>query len=240
MSALLRRWADDLFLHGHDLTHWITDYVDIEESMAVGSMAQEELAHGATLLEFAGDNHEQRDWRVYRRAVEEWTPSEPVAHRVRDWPVAVARALLLTEATLTIVDHLAQSTEPRFASALEVIRSEQELHARHWHRWVKILHGEPTTADELRGALDDQAQRSADFFGASPDGDDSDGLRELHGEWRRRVARALKDVGITDVELPGEPRPRRTRGPDDDLAEILAGLRAVRTANPDWNYEIHP
>ena len=63
MTALLRRWADDLFLHGHDLTRWITDYVDIEESMAVGSMSQEELAHGATLLEFAGDDpdHQERE-----------------------------------------------------------------------------------------------------------------------------------------------------------------------------------
>ena len=239
MSALLRRWADDLFLHGHDLTHWITDYVDIEESMAIGSMAQEELAHGATLLEFAGDDHERRDWLLYRRPVEEWTPSESVAHRVRDWPVAVARALLLTEATLTVVDHLADGEQGPFASALHVVRAEQELHARHWRRWVKILHGEPTTTDELRSAFDEQVQRSADLFGSLPD-DDGEVLGELHEEWRRRVGGVLEEAQVTDVDLPERARPRRRPGPDDDLAEILVGLRAVRTANPDWNYEIHP
>lgn len=240
MTALLHRWADDLFLHGHDLTCWITDYVDIEESMAVGSMAQEELAHGATLLEFAGDDPEERDWRLYRRPVEEWTPSEPVAHPVRDWPVAVARALLVTEATLTVVDHLAEGADPPFASALQVVRAEQELHARHWRRWVKILHGDPSTVDELRRAFAEQAEGSADFFGAIPDSDDDEVLGELHDEWRRRVAKALEESGVTDVDLPETPRPRRGRGPDDDLAEILSGLRAVRTANPDWNYEVHP
>lgn len=240
MTALLHRWADDLFLHGHDLTRWITDYVDIEESMAVGSMAQEELAHAATLLEFAGDGPDQRDWRLFRRPVAEWAPAEPFAHTVRDWPVAVARAVLFTAATLTLVDHLAQGTQGPFASALKVVRAEQELHARHWRRWVGVLHGETATTDELRRALDEQLQQSADLFGAMPGSGTSEELVELHDEWRRRVAETLEKCHVTDAELPEKPRARSSRGPGDDLAEILTGLRAVRTANPDWNYEVHP
>ena len=82
MNALLPRFADDLFLHGHDLTGWITDYVDIEESMAIGSMAQEELAHAATLLEFAGDDPVQRDWRLFVRPVDAWAPAALVTRSV--------------------------------------------------------------------------------------------------------------------------------------------------------------
>ena len=37
-SGMVLAFADDLFLHGHHLPRWVTDYVDIEESLAVGSI----------------------------------------------------------------------------------------------------------------------------------------------------------------------------------------------------------
>ena len=154
----------------------------------------------------------------------------------------MARAALLTQGTLTVIDHLAQdSTIASDSAALDVIRAEQSLHARHWQRWVSILHGAASTTAEFRQGLEEQVERSADLFGATPDGDDSDGdLMELHREWRRRVTQLMDDLQIPPVELPDSPAPRRSPDADGELATILAGLRDVRTAHPEWNYEVHP
>ena len=49
-SSLVLAWCDDLSLQSHQLSKWITDYFDLEESLAVGSIAQELLAHSAALM----------------------------------------------------------------------------------------------------------------------------------------------------------------------------------------------
>ena len=85
-TPLVESWAEDLFLHGHDLARWITDYVDLEESLAVGSMSQEDLAHAATLWAGLGHDSEWRDEKVYRSDPSSWRPSRLCTSRLLEWP----------------------------------------------------------------------------------------------------------------------------------------------------------
>lgn len=238
MTQLLGLWADDLFLHGHDLTRWITDYIDLEESLAVGSMAQEDLAHAAALFAMIGLDATDRDRRIYQRPVDEWHPSTLIAARAVDWPDAVARAFLFSEAVASVVAHLTGSDDEPTARTAQVIQAEQDLHVRHWHRWVKILSRDPMTAKEFRAALEARAAMASDLFGTAAQAAGELPLDTIHDQWRRRVQAALLALGTDEVALP-TTAPRRPAPKNGELAEVLAGIRQIRTSHPDRRYAIY-
>jgi 1,2-phenylacetyl-CoA epoxidase catalytic subunit len=237
-------WSDDLVLHGHGLARWITDYVDFEESLAVGSMAQEDLAHAAALMSAAGCSAEDRDWRIYERPLEAWAPSALLAGPARTWPDTVAQAVLLAEAAAVVVERLTRLGDEVVARTAAVMRGEQELHVRHWHRWVRVLARDRKTGDEFLAALRERAEQCGDLFGdppTTPGQPRSDALDALsmHADWRGRVAGSLLALGAEEVPLPEGPVARRAPAPGAPLEGVLRGMRSVRSANPAWHYEIH-
>jgi 1,2-phenylacetyl-CoA epoxidase catalytic subunit len=241
MADAVLPWADDLFLHCQQLVRWVTDYVDLEESLAIGSVAQEELAHAGVLLELAGCSAEERDRLIYRREATEWRPSDLALWPADDcWPAAVARGFLLTHGSLVMVAALPQWGGDRLTAAAGVIGAEQELHARHWRRWVEILAHDPDTSDEFTALLDGAAMAAGDFFGFPAAG--SAGLEPmvLHRAFLDRVGKGLVELGVDIPTLPAEPVERMAGGRNPDL--LLAQLRRVRDvrdAHPDRVYSIY-
>ena len=226
----LLRVAEDRFLHGHLLGRWITDYVDLEESLAVGSIAQEELAHAATLIEFAGLDEEARDAFVFERPVEAWQPSALVARRLHDWPATVLRGYLLASVGEVGSVLLSHARRPELQSAGKVIAAEQRLHVTHWQRWVTLLGRDERTGDELRARAAVVLPLAADVFGA-PAFDEVNG-QAAHTAWVEAVAGPLSAVGISVDALGRTPAPRGDLA-GSDLVEILGDVRSLRVGAGD-------
>lgn len=234
-------WSDDLFLHGHGLARWITDYVDLEESLAIGSMSQESLAHAASLLRAAGVDVVEQHRRIFERPVDQWHASRLVSGDVDDWTEVVARGFLLTEGLMTLLDRLAEVGDALTADLAGVVRAEQALHARHWRRWVTILARDGTTRAPMTASLRLSATAAGDLFGL-PDGGRAAGelqLPALHERWRRHVEGQLDHAGVGDVALPPEPRSRTAGSSHADLDRIVRRVREVRADNPGSRYEIY-
>lgn len=232
MSRLdgLLRVAEDRFLHGHLLGRWITDYVDLEESLAVGSISQEELAHAATLMEFAGLDVEGRDAFIFERPVEEWRPSALVAHRLHDWPAAVLRGYLLASVGEVGSVLLSHARRPELQSAGQVIAAEQRLHVTHWARWVTMLGQDARTSDEFRARAAEVLPLARDVFGV-PAFDEASG-QAAHSAWVDAVTGPLSAVGIPVEALGSTPAPRG--GLDgSELADILGDIRSQRVGAGD-------
>lgn len=232
MSRLdgLLRVAEDRFLHGHLLGRWITDYVDLEESLAVGSISQEELAHAATLMEFAGLDDEGRDAFIFERPVEDWQPSALLAHRLHDWPAAVLRGYLLASVGEVGSVLLSHARRQELQSAGQVIAAEQRLHVTHWERWVRMLGQDERTADEFRARAAEVLPLARDVFGA-PAFDEASG-EAAHAAWVDAVSGPLTAVGIPLDALGRTPAPRG--GLDDsELAGILGDIRSQRVGAGD-------
>src|SRR5581483_9756459 len=156
-------WSDDLYLHGHHLSRWVVDYVDIEESLAVGSIAQEDLAHAAALHELAGVDIDGRDWRIYYRPVERWWPSRLLAAPSDDWPTTVARAFLFSVAAGLMVEQLQRSALPAVRDTAAVMAAEQRLHVMHWERWVDIFARDVQTRGRFVSSLRATARSAPPF-----------------------------------------------------------------------------
>lgn len=225
----LLRVAEDRFLHGHLLSRWITDYVDLEESLAVGSIAQEEMAHAATLIEFGGLDLKQRDSFIFERPVQQWQPTALVTHRLETWPATVVRGYLL--ASVGVIGSLLLSGAHRreVRDAGEVMVAEQRLHVTHWQRWLSLLAGDARTRDELRGCADEVLPLARDVFG-DPAFGRADG-EQAHLAWVSSVAEALGAAGISTQALGDSPAARgRSVG---DVAGILAEVRSLRVGADD-------
>jgi 1,2-phenylacetyl-CoA epoxidase catalytic subunit len=226
----LLRVAEDRFLHGHLLGRWITDYVDLEESLAVGSIAQEELAHAATLMEFAGLDDEGRDAFIFERPAGDWQPSALVAHRLHDWPAAVLRGYLLASVGEVGSVLLSHARRPELQSAGQVIAAEQRLHVTHWERWVTMLGKDERTADELRARAAEVLPLATDVFG-SPAFDQANG-EAAHAAWVDSVSGPLSAVGVSVEALGRTPTPRGALG-GSELVDLLDEIRSLRVGAGD-------
>jgi phenylacetate-CoA oxygenase PaaI subunit len=222
-------WAQDHFLHGHLLSSWITDYIDLEESLAVGSIAQEELAHASLLLELAGYGETGRDEIVYSWDPARWSPAELVTMSIDDWPATVLRGLLLSTAARARTAWLANASDIALRQAAAVLMAEETLHVVHWRRWVHRMAHDARTAGELQARTDALLSASCDLLDGLPDGD----LQSVRRAWWADVVEALDGAGVTVPDAPPAVRGRRPGHELEGLSDILASVRALRTTPDD-------
>ncbi|MFF4911200.1 Phenylacetic acid catabolic protein [Streptomyces sp. NPDC001260] len=213
------RWwlalAEDLFVLGNRLGERIVDYIDLEESLAVGSIGQEALAHAETILTLHGFDTSAADAHLFERPQEQWRVSRVIG-RLTDWPSTVVCALVLAAAVSVLAEERA-ADEPAFAA----IRDEQLVHLEHWRRWARALAAWPETSEEFTRAYAEVTHCAGDLFGAGP----QDARAEtLHA----RVAARVGDSGVPGSRLPHLPVPRAAGSGGSVLADCLARGRLVR------------
>lgn len=223
--------AQDHYLHGHALTPWITDYVDLEESLAIGSMAQDELAHAAALLAAAGWTTEGRDELVYERSLEDWAPAVLAARRFDDFVLTVVRGLVLSTAAVVRAESWLAAGDVGLRSTAAVLVAEQDLHVAHWLRWTRRLSQDLRTADDLVAKGRAVLLAAGDVFGPAPSA--PSGQAELHVAWRARLARLLAGTVLSADPLGEAPVPRTQGHLQPDLVHAMTIIRSLRTGADD-------
>lgn len=231
-QQMFLRYAEDQFLHGHLLSSWIVDYIDLEVSLAVGSIAQEELAHAALLLELAGEDADGRDRFIYERPLAEWWPSRLVVASERDWPATVLRGLLIASAGMLLSRELGDDGTPRVREAAATMRAEQELHVTHWTAWVRLLSGDTRTRDEFIKRGTDVLPLAQDLFGAAPGMPAAPVRDRIHESFVAQLHPVLDAAGLDATLLGAQPAARIAGREQPELGKTLGTVRALR-GGPD-------
>lgn len=227
------RYAEDQFLHGHLLSSWIVDYIDLEESLAVGSIAQEELAHAALLVELAGEDTVGRDRFIYERPLAEWWPSRLVVASERNWPATVLRGLLVASAGVRLSRELSDAGTPPVRGAAETMRAEQELHVTHWTTWVRLLSSGAGTRDELIKRGSDVLPLARDLFGTAPGLPSAQECSRRHEAFVAQVRPVLDAAGLDTSLLGEQPLVRIAGSEQPELDKTLGVVRALRVGPDD-------
>lgn len=249
MAAVLRGWSQDLFLSGHRLGRWMTDYIDLEESLAVGSMAQDDLAHAGLLLEVTGVDERGRDHLFYGAPPEQWRCSRLMASSFdQAWADVVASSVCLSEAVLVLAGWLEGSLDPERARGIRTMASERRLHAEHWERWLCLLVGEESTRAEIQMSMDRAVELASDLFGAEDVGGGVPGstptelpeadLPALHREWGRRLEDRARRCSMA-IEVPGSSVPRGGAASVPTFARLVAEVQALRGPDVDATYTVY-
>jgi len=224
-EAVATALADDLFVRCQTLSPWTVNYVDLEESLAVGSIAQELLAQGGVLYGFSGLTEAERDQRVYKRGAQEWTVASLSFFSVHYWPDVVATAFVTTHASRVIVEALMQTSELAHEQ-LKVVEREQVLHLAHWRQWISLLIANPETIGEITTAVNKAVQNAGDVL---PLGKDYD---LLYQRWVHDLTEDISSLGVTPPS--NIQRSERVAG-GSGVEHLIKNLRTAR--NPDGQSE---
>lgn len=229
IDAIAIALADDLFVQCQTLSPWTVNYVDLEESLAVGSISQELLAQGGILFEFAGLLYGERDERIYQRSATEWNLSSLSFFSANHWPDVVASAFLTTYASRVIVESLMQTSDLAKEQLL-LVRQEQILHLAHWRQWISLLLTNPQTNDEISTAINRSVQNAGDLL---PLGEDYD---LLHNRWAEEVKAEIVGLGLSvtaDIV-----RASRVSG-GSKVENLITNLRIARDPDGRSSYSIY-
>jgi hypothetical protein len=229
----LLRCAEDQFLHGHLLSARIVDYVDFEESLAVGSIAQEQLAHAALLIELAGYDVDGRDDLVYERPLADWWPSRLLAAELTGWPSTVVRSLLIGVAGLVWTRSIMDGAGPAVLAAARAMLAEQELHVTHWSRWVRLLAGDPRTRAEIRECCAAVVPLARDVFGDAPGMPTESERQGLHRAFAGELGLVLPLVELSPELLGRAPEPRMSGVDQPRIGAIVNTVRMLRVGPDD-------
>jgi 1,2-phenylacetyl-CoA epoxidase catalytic subunit len=233
-AALVAGWSDDLFLAGHHLGRWLTDYVDLEECLALGSMAQDDLAHAGVLIGLCGVSVEARDERIFARPASAWGCSALTAPPPTSWPEVVAAGACLAAGSTVLLDWLAGSSRDDVRQAAGLLGLERSLHAAHWERWLSLFAGAEGTRAELDASLAVAVARSLDLFGRPVAFDGVDlgvplDRETLHAAWVARMRSLLSSHGyVVAAGALGPARPRDAAGRSPELAAAADEIQRLR------------
>jgi 1,2-phenylacetyl-CoA epoxidase PaaB subunit len=225
LNGLWLALADDLFVLGNRLGERIVDYIDLEESLAVGSIGQEALAHAETVLALHGFDESAADAHFFERPQAQWQVSRVIG-RLGDWPSTVACGLVIAAAVTVLAEERA-ADEPVIAA----IRDEQLVHLDHWRRWAQALAAWPETREEFAQAYAEVTQSAGDLFDAGPQDVLAGALPgpcSASAELHRRLAALVSHSGGPGSRLPHLPVPRAAGMGGSVLADCLARGRVVR------------
>lgn len=227
-------WADDEMILAHLLGSMLTGYTEVEELIAIGSLAQDDLAHASLLYELLEPDMRERDRLFYEREPAAFRNCGLVGHVSEDWAVVVVRHHLYEAAERLRLERVASMPEaPKpLVELAEGMYAEERLHRAHWEHWCEVIAGAAGGSERLAAAVEELWPATADVF-VAPEGlawpDDA-----LHSEWRAAVEQSLRPLG---VELPASASAASDAGRrgrhQPPLLESLRQSRTVYQQDPE-------
>jgi ring-1,2-phenylacetyl-CoA epoxidase subunit PaaC len=236
-TALLNKLlalADDEMILSHRNSEWIGHGPILEEDIAIGNIAQDELGH-ATIwyglyCNITGDDP---DTLVFHRDAADYRNVQMVELPKGDWAFTMLRQYLFDAYEVVQLNALQESTYQPLAEAVAKIRNEEIYHYRHTSVWVKRLGlGTEESHSRMQNALNELWLYAPQLFMALPD--EAVLVEEgvvgettvSHTNWSNLVIPHLTDSGLTipDDDTPfGNDRSQHTT----HLTELLHDMQLV-------------
>jgi len=223
--------ADDLFVQCQTLSPWTTNYVDFEESLAVGSIAQEILAHSGVLMDWAGLDKDQKDRRMFARRASDWKVTQLSFFSADSWPELICGAYFLTQVSKITVNALMADSNENVKS-LKLVNSEQLLHLSHWRRWITVLLADADSESDVNSALRKVFNRAGDIFASS-----TGVIGDLKKSWIVDVKSDFKQWGVALDPAAVVEKFRTTGG--SNIEKLVFDLGFVRTADGSPEYSVY-
>jgi len=237
------RLGDDALVLGHRLSQWIGFAPVLEEELALGNIALDNLDLAQAALSLAGEVEgadRDADALAYFRDDAGFRNALLVEQPDHDFAWTVARQALFDAFALPNYRALAKSAEPRLAAIGAKAAREAEYHARHARTWVMRL-GDGTSESHRRmqtafeelfpylGELleADAVTRELATAGIAPD--PSAFAAEAHAE----IEGLLRGATLTRPD-PGafQPRGGRSGRHSEHLSRMLAEMQVLARAHP--------
>ncbi len=205
-------WADDKYIMGHEIASQTRFYgPDLEENLALGSLAQDDLGHARLLYGLLAESDLEIDKLVYLRSPGEYRNSLLAATQEPDnWAFWVIKGLLFAQAELVRCQAInalfsrepaQNSDKAQWLYISNIIIQDDAIHLEHWQQWLEVLGRQPEGHARLQAALERLLPLGREFFHARTWNDLAGELKIpapesglLLEEWNNRLAALLKPL----------------------------------------------
>jgi ring-1,2-phenylacetyl-CoA epoxidase subunit PaaC len=140
------RLGDDALILGQRLGHWISRAPELEEDVALGNIALDQLGHARSFLSYAGGAYAKdgkpgktEDDLAYFRREPEFRCVELFEQPNGDFAFTIARQFVASYYQFELYRRLAQSTDPTLAGIAAKAVKEVDYHRDHSAQWVLRL-----------------------------------------------------------------------------------------------------
>ena len=155
LEELLLTLADDEFVLGFWDSEWTGIAPQLEEDVAMSSLATDELGHARAFYELLGAlTGRDPDAIAYDRGPEDFRHARILDHPRTDWAFSVARRWLYDTADAVRLEALVASSYAPLAGLVAKIQREERYHLMHADAWLRRLaHADGEPRDRLIAAL---------------------------------------------------------------------------------------
>ncbi len=240
VAELALRLGDDALVLAQRLGHWISRAPELEEDIALGNIALDQLGHARSFLSYAGglDGRSEDDLAYFRRE-HEFRSVELFEQPNGDFAVTIARQFVVSYYQFELYRQLAQSTDATLAGIAAKAVKEVDYHRDHSAQWVlrlalgtdesraKMIHGFKVIwpyVEELFRDDELTARLSASGATAQPS--------SLRAEFDRLTGEVLAEAELDVPQVPAAPGGGRRGLHSEHLGYLLAEMQVLAREFP--------
>jgi ring-1,2-phenylacetyl-CoA epoxidase subunit PaaC len=245
-SAALAVYAlalgDDALVLAQRLGEWITNAPQLEEDVALGNIALDQLGQARMLLTYAGEVEgagRSEDDLAYLRDERAFTNVQLVELVNGDFAVTMARLLAVSTYQLALYTELQRSADPTLAAVAAKAVKEVAYHRDHAASWVVRL-GDGTAVSRERmqsgleriwpytGELFDAAWIDPALIGRGVAVD----VRALEQPWRAYLTDVISEAALEVPEVAQRPTGGRRGIHTEAMGYLLAEMQHLARSHP--------
>ena len=234
------RLGDDALILAQRLGHWISRAPELEEDIALGNIALDQLGHARSFLSYAGGlNGKSEDELAYFRSEDEFRSVELFEQPNGDFAVTIARQFVVSYYQFELYSRLTKSTDATLAGIAAKAVKEVDYHRDHSAQWVlrlalgtdesrrKMIHGFKVIwpyVDEL--FADDELTARLAAAGAAVE------PSSLRADFDRLTGEVLAEAELEFPQVPAALGGGRQGRHSEHLGYMLAEMQVLARQHP--------
>ena len=234
------RLGDDALILAQRLGHWISRAPELEEDIALGNIALDQLGHARSFLSYAGGAWgKTEDELAYFRGETEFRSVQIFEEPNGDFAATIARQFVVSYYQYELYRRLTQSTDTTLAAIAAKAVKEVDYHRDHSAQWVLRLAG---GTDESRRRMAhglhtmwpyvEELFRDDELTGRLAESGAAVEPSSLRKDFDRLTGEILAEAELEVPEVAAAPGGGRNGKHSEHLGYILAEMQVLAREHP--------
>ncbi|NSX38668.1 phenylacetate-CoA oxygenase subunit PaaC [Pseudarthrobacter oxydans] len=240
------RLGDDALILAQRLGHWISRAPELEEDIALGNIALDQLGHARSLLSYAGGamvnddgSAKSEDDLAYFRREHEFRSVQLFEQPNGDFAATIARQFVVSYYQFLLYSRLTESKDATLAAIAAKAVKEVDYHRDHAAQWVLRLAGgtEESRKRMIHGfrimwPYVEELFRDDDLTGRLAEAGIAVAPSSLKEDFDRLTGEVLTEAGLEVPDVPAAPGGGRQGRHSEHLGYILAEMQVLAREHP--------